>query len=196
MISNKPFTSSLISLTCHIALARVFSMKLNTGWNDTQLLQARAFLSVNENSQWTHFMGLSGSLHDLRRWNAWHGPCQTLNVPQLLGAITVTHAGDWMSGTPLWSQEVSSCSLWPGPTTCILITASGDLTYFPNRYLYKLRDLHLDCDNYTEAAYTLLLHTWLLKVLPSQSRGFMLKFPWRPHSKLKSFKKRKEKLAK
>uniref|UniRef100_A0A8D2PSS5 Dedicator of cytokinesis 2 n=1 Tax=Zosterops lateralis melanops TaxID=1220523 RepID=A0A8D2PSS5_ZOSLA len=31
------------------------------------------------------------------------------------------------------------------------------------RYLYKLRDLHLDCENYTEAAYTLLLHTWLLK---------------------------------
>lgn len=33
-----------------------------------------------------------------------------------------------------------------------------------NRYLYKLRDLHLDCDNYTEAAYTLLLHASLLKV--------------------------------
>uniref|UniRef100_A0A8C3EWT7 Dedicator of cytokinesis 2 n=1 Tax=Corvus moneduloides TaxID=1196302 RepID=A0A8C3EWT7_CORMO len=32
------------------------------------------------------------------------------------------------------------------------------------RYLYKLRDLHLDCENYTEAAYTLLLHAWLLKV--------------------------------
>uniref|UniRef100_A0ACB8EJS0 Dedicator of cytokinesis protein 2 n=1 Tax=Sphaerodactylus townsendi TaxID=933632 RepID=A0ACB8EJS0_9SAUR len=31
------------------------------------------------------------------------------------------------------------------------------------RYLYKLRDLHLDCENYTEAAYTLLLHAWLLK---------------------------------
>ncbi|XP_053574538.1 LOW QUALITY PROTEIN: dedicator of cytokinesis protein 2 [Bombina bombina] len=31
------------------------------------------------------------------------------------------------------------------------------------RYLYKLRDLHLDCENYTEAAYTLLLHTRLLK---------------------------------
>uniref|UniRef100_A0A8C4YDA8 Dedicator of cytokinesis 2 n=1 Tax=Gopherus evgoodei TaxID=1825980 RepID=A0A8C4YDA8_9SAUR len=31
------------------------------------------------------------------------------------------------------------------------------------RYLYKLRDLHLDCENYTEAAYTLLLHTSLLK---------------------------------
>ncbi|XP_062332902.1 dedicator of cytokinesis protein 2 [Osmerus eperlanus] len=31
------------------------------------------------------------------------------------------------------------------------------------RYLYKLRDLHLDVDNYTEAAYTLLLHSRLLK---------------------------------
>ncbi|KAJ1127755.1 hypothetical protein NDU88_006148 [Pleurodeles waltl] len=31
------------------------------------------------------------------------------------------------------------------------------------RYLYKLRDLHLDCENFTEAAYTLLLHTKLLK---------------------------------
>ncbi|XP_030224801.1 dedicator of cytokinesis 2 [Gadus morhua] len=31
------------------------------------------------------------------------------------------------------------------------------------RYLYKLRDLHLDCDHYTEAAYTLLLHSRLLK---------------------------------
>uniref|UniRef100_A0A8C5CJL0 Dedicator of cytokinesis 2 n=1 Tax=Gadus morhua TaxID=8049 RepID=A0A8C5CJL0_GADMO len=30
-------------------------------------------------------------------------------------------------------------------------------------YLYKLRDLHLDCDHYTEAAYTLLLHSRLLK---------------------------------
>uniref|UniRef100_A0A803TEX3 Dedicator of cytokinesis 2 n=1 Tax=Anolis carolinensis TaxID=28377 RepID=A0A803TEX3_ANOCA len=31
------------------------------------------------------------------------------------------------------------------------------------KYLYKLRDLHLDCENYTEAAYTLLLHASLLK---------------------------------
>uniref|UniRef100_A0A8C8S3U4 Dedicator of cytokinesis 2 n=1 Tax=Pelusios castaneus TaxID=367368 RepID=A0A8C8S3U4_9SAUR len=31
------------------------------------------------------------------------------------------------------------------------------------RYLYKLRDLHLDCENYTEAAYALLLHTSLLQ---------------------------------
>ncbi|XP_028271443.1 dedicator of cytokinesis 2 [Parambassis ranga] len=31
------------------------------------------------------------------------------------------------------------------------------------RYLYKLRDLHLDGENYTEAAYTLLLHSRLLK---------------------------------
>lgn len=33
-----------------------------------------------------------------------------------------------------------------------------------HRYLYKLRDLHLDGENYTEAAYTLLLHSKLLKV--------------------------------
>ncbi|XP_011824244.1 PREDICTED: dedicator of cytokinesis protein 5 [Mandrillus leucophaeus] len=32
-----------------------------------------------------------------------------------------------------------------------------------NRYLYKLRDLHRDCENYTEAAYTLLLHAELLQ---------------------------------
>ncbi|XP_076148096.1 dedicator of cytokinesis 2 [Alosa pseudoharengus] len=31
------------------------------------------------------------------------------------------------------------------------------------RYLYKLRDLHLDVENFTEAAYTLLLHSKLLK---------------------------------
>ncbi|ROI64818.1 Dedicator of cytokinesis protein 5 [Anabarilius grahami] len=31
------------------------------------------------------------------------------------------------------------------------------------RYLYKLRDLHLACENYTEAAYTLLLHAELLE---------------------------------
>uniref|UniRef100_A0A8C2Z2D0 Dedicator of cytokinesis 2 n=1 Tax=Cyclopterus lumpus TaxID=8103 RepID=A0A8C2Z2D0_CYCLU len=33
------------------------------------------------------------------------------------------------------------------------------------RYLYKLRDLHLEGENYTEAAYTLLLHSRLLKWL-------------------------------
>uniref|UniRef100_A0A4W4HMK4 Dedicator of cytokinesis 1 n=1 Tax=Electrophorus electricus TaxID=8005 RepID=A0A4W4HMK4_ELEEL len=32
-----------------------------------------------------------------------------------------------------------------------------------NVYLYKLCDLHKECDNYTEAAYTLLLHAKLLK---------------------------------
>ncbi|XP_066457243.1 dedicator of cytokinesis protein 1 isoform X2 [Eleutherodactylus coqui] len=31
------------------------------------------------------------------------------------------------------------------------------------RYLYKLCDLHKECDNYTEAAFTLLLHAKLLK---------------------------------
>lgn len=32
------------------------------------------------------------------------------------------------------------------------------------RYLYKLHDLHLLCENYTEAAFTLLLHAELLEV--------------------------------
>ncbi|XP_078522728.1 dedicator of cytokinesis protein 5 [Lissotriton helveticus] len=31
------------------------------------------------------------------------------------------------------------------------------------RYLYKLRDLHRDCESYSEAAYTLLLHAELLQ---------------------------------
>uniref|UniRef100_A0A7N8YIP8 Dedicator of cytokinesis 2 n=1 Tax=Mastacembelus armatus TaxID=205130 RepID=A0A7N8YIP8_9TELE len=35
-------------------------------------------------------------------------------------------------------------------------------TFF-EMYLYKLRDLHLEGENYTEAAYTLLLHSRLLK---------------------------------
>ena len=30
------------------------------------------------------------------------------------------------------------------------------------RYVYKLQELHLKCDNYTEAAHTLLLHADLL----------------------------------
>lgn len=46
--------------------------------------------------------------------------------------------------------------------------AHPDVTHesllFPARYLYKLCDLHKECDNYTEAAYTLLLHAKLLKV--------------------------------
>lgn len=46
--------------------------------------------------------------------------------------------------------------------------AQPDVTHkslqFPARYLYKLCDLHKECDNYTEAAYTLLLHAKLLKV--------------------------------
>uniref|UniRef100_A0A663MES7 Dedicator of cytokinesis 5 n=1 Tax=Athene cunicularia TaxID=194338 RepID=A0A663MES7_ATHCN len=37
------------------------------------------------------------------------------------------------------------------------------------RYLYKLRDLHTDCENFTEAAYTLLLHADLLFCLCSSS---------------------------
>lgn len=47
---------------------------------------------------------------------------------------------------------------------------------FPARYLYKLCDLHKECDNYTEAAYTLLLHAKLLKVnRPSTNSKQMLK---------------------
>lgn len=33
------------------------------------------------------------------------------------------------------------------------------------RYLHKLSDLHLDCENYTEAAFTLKQHAVLLKVV-------------------------------
>ncbi|XP_043919982.1 dedicator of cytokinesis protein 1-like [Protopterus annectens] len=44
------------------------------------------------------------------------------------------------------------------------------------RYLYKLRDLHLSYGNYTEAAYTLLLHAKLLKwsdeMVTSHSQDF------------------------
>ena len=32
------------------------------------------------------------------------------------------------------------------------------------RYLHKLCDLHLECNNYTEAAYTLMLYANLLRV--------------------------------
>uniref|UniRef100_A0A8C7Z7G6 Dedicator of cytokinesis 1 n=1 Tax=Oryzias sinensis TaxID=183150 RepID=A0A8C7Z7G6_9TELE len=39
------------------------------------------------------------------------------------------------------------------------------------RYLYKLCDLHRECDNYTEAAYTLLLHAKLLKL--AKKYGFI-----------------------
>ncbi|XP_015793034.1 dedicator of cytokinesis protein 2 [Tetranychus urticae] len=43
------------------------------------------------------------------------------------------------------------------------------------RYLYKLVDLHIACENYTEAAYALLLHATLLhwtdEPLPSQLRS-------------------------
>ena len=34
--------------------------------------------------------------------------------------------------------------------------------YIHYRYLYKLSDLHLDCDNFVEAAYTLMHHARLL----------------------------------
>lgn len=61
-------------------------------------------------------------------------------------------------------EPVCFISLLPVPIRHLITPSSNSL----NRYLYKLRDLHLDCDNYTEAAYTLLLHTWLLKVLSQE----------------------------
>lgn len=62
-------------------------------------------------------------------------------------------------------QTEGSFVTWRNAPLFSPASAPGGSVYFPlNRYLYKLRDLHLDCDNYTEAAYTLLLHTWLLKV--------------------------------
>uniref|UniRef100_A0A8C0R446 Dedicator of cytokinesis 1 n=1 Tax=Canis lupus dingo TaxID=286419 RepID=A0A8C0R446_CANLU len=49
-------------------------------------------------------------------------------------------------------------------TVNVLVSEIESLTVFCHlRYLYKLCDLHRECDNYTEAAYTLLLHAKLLK---------------------------------
>lgn len=48
------------------------------------------------------------------------------------------------------------------PVGCVYLTVC--VCPCVTRYLYKLRDLHLDCENYTEAAYTLLLHAELLEV--------------------------------
>lgn len=39
------------------------------------------------------------------------------------------------------------------------------------RYLYKLKDLHISYENYTEGAYTLLLHARLLTVGTGGSGG-------------------------
>lgn len=39
------------------------------------------------------------------------------------------------------------------------------------RYLYKLKDLHISYENYTEGAYTLLLHARLLTVGMGGSGG-------------------------
>lgn len=92
-----------------------------------------------------------------------------MNAPHTLGAVIITHMGGWLAGveaslvTLRRTQLFCLTPTWPYyllPYHLHLVTQHIS----PNRYLYKLRDLHLDCDNYTEAAYTLLLHTWLLKV--------------------------------
>lgn len=46
------------------------------------------------------------------------------------------------------------------------------------RYLYKLRDLHLEGENYTEAAYTLLLHSRLLKVGHTHIKRYFVIHYW------------------
>lgn len=50
-------------------------------------------------------------------------------------------------------------------TQSILWHFQNSPVFYHLRYLYKLCDLHKECDNYTEAAYTLLLHAKLLKVV-------------------------------
>lgn len=48
--------------------------------------------------------------------------------------------------------------------TAKLLPSTPDAFLSMRRYLYKLRDLHLDSENYTEASFTLLLHAELLQV--------------------------------
>lgn len=58
------------------------------------------------------------------------------------------------------------------------------------RYLYKLCDLHMKCDNYTEAANTLKLHVGLLK-WTDDGLDPMLQSGWYPaartHRELKEY---------
>lgn len=58
------------------------------------------------------------------------------------------------------------------------------------RYLYKLCDLHMKCDNYTEAANTLKLHVGLLKWTDDRLDP-MLQSGWYPaartHRELKEY---------
>lgn len=100
----------------------------------------------------------------LQIWAALHCQCLTFS---LVGRISTRRRSErtFTSGrlcpeqafVPLelsWTQESFT------PRNCFALP----------RYLYKLRDLHTDCENFTEAAYTLLLHAELLQV--SQGLGF------------------------
>ena len=55
------------------------------------------------------------------------------------------------------------------------------------RYIYKLRDLHLACDNFTEAGFTLLLHAelldWDAHVLPADL-GYPAQSEWQRKEQL------------
>lgn len=59
-----------------------------------------------------------------------------------------------------------------------LLGDKGPLLSCLTRYLYKLRDLHRDCENYTEAAYTLLLHAELLQVIHGSGVEDPQRLPW------------------
>ena len=52
------------------------------------------------------------------------------------------------------------------PQWCICFEYQGCLIHgiSVTRYLYKLYELHVSVENYTEAAFTLLLHADILKV--------------------------------
>lgn len=65
------------------------------------------------------------------------------------------------------------------PEPCPLAVPGQGSHRLSPRYLYKLKDLHVSYENYTEAAYTLLLHAQLLKVAApwgggAQPRGLEL----------------------
>lgn len=54
-----------------------------------------------------------------------------------------------------------NCAGCRAPHMGLSLPTHGSVT---PRYLYKLKDLHISYENYTEGAYTLLLHARLLTV--------------------------------
>lgn len=119
-----------------------------------------------------------------------------LKCPAASQAAAVTHARG-LNGrkwrTPLWTQEVSSCSVWPGPTACIL-PASGDWI-FPKQVPVQtprpspgLRQLHRG-RLYPPPPHLASQGT----ALPARASCWD---PTGPAQQVQKLKKRKEKLAK